>query len=88
MNVLQQQSTSATCHLLMIDVPAAATGTRHSTPWRRVVQLGCALANEKVAKVNANAITMVLAMGMSPAFSHATKLCSGSEGKMGRVRLL
>jgi hypothetical protein len=62
MSVLQQQSTSATFHLSMLDVPAAVTETRHSALAKSVVQLGCAFAHENIAKVNANAIAMILDM--------------------------
>jgi hypothetical protein len=60
MSVLQQQSTSAAFHLSMLDVPAAVTESRQSALAKSVVQLGCAFADENVAKVNANAISMIL----------------------------
>jgi hypothetical protein len=53
---------------IMIDVPAAATGARHSALAKCAVQLGCALADETIAKVNANAIAMILAMGRPSLF--------------------
>lgn len=58
--VLQQQSTSATFHVSMIDASAAASGTRHRALSECLGQLASAFADEKVAKINANAITIIL----------------------------
>ena len=63
--VLQQQSTSATFHLSLIDASAAASGTQHRELSECLAQLDSALADEKVAKINTNAITVILTMELS-----------------------
>jgi hypothetical protein len=85
MSVLQQQSTSATFNLSMIEVPAAVTGTRHSSLAKCAVQLGCALADETVAKVNANAIAMILAMGRTRPFRTLADYVAELRKKWGAV---
>ena len=63
--LLQQQSTSATFRPSMIDTSRVGRGTRHRALSKCLAQLASTFADEKVAKIDANATTTILAMERS-----------------------
>ena len=64
--VLQQHSTSATFHPLIVNAAASGKGTRHWTPSISLAQPGSAIAGEALARIKMQAIVINVAIERSP----------------------